>query len=626
MFVIGTAGHVDHGKSSLVLALTGIDPDRLPEEKKREMTIDLGFAWLSFPDGTEAGIVDVPGHERFVKNMIAGVGGIDAVIFVVAADDGWMPQSEEHLEILKLLNIRQGIVVISKIDLVKEDWLNLVVEDVKEKLKGTFLENAPLVQTSTTKKTGIEKLHSEIEKMIKKIQPQRDLGKPRIYIDRVFTIAGRGTVITGTLINGSFSLGEEVKILPQEETARIRELQSHKKKREKSEPGTRVALNLAGVEKTLVSRGDVVVKKDQGITSTILDTSVNMISTQKFPLKHNSQVLFIIGTTEVLAKAILLDGTQLKPGESGFVQFRFSDPVVARVGDHFIIRLPSPAITVGGGKVLDIDAKRHKRKDKSLLNFLSQRESLNLSDLILSELNKKEFMLGEELLKESNFKSDEIQSILGQLEKENKLFKIDNLTLSSDLWNNMLNQISKLIGDEHKKHPFKIGIKISDLLSQIKFKQALVDKGIEYLLSSKKIKKKEAYLHFPEHQPQLTPEQKEIAKKIAARFNKTPSSPPIKEDFFEEKGFAEVIAFMLQNDEIVELKDGILYRKDDFDKIIKLVVELIRKNGPSTVSQIKDHLKTTRKYAVPILEKLDQLEITKREGDKRVLGPEAEKI
>lgn len=617
---------MDHGKSSLVLALTGIDPDRLPEEKEREMTIDLGFAWLSFPDGTEAGIVDVPGHERFVRNMIAGVGGIDAVIFVVAADDGWMPQSEEHLEILKLLDIKQGIVVISKIDLVKEDWLNLVREDVKEKLKGTFLENAPVVQTSTTQNSGIEKLYSEIEKMIKKIQPQRDLGKPRIYIDRVFTIAGRGTVITGTLINGSFSLGEEVKILPQEETARIRELQSHKKKREKSEPGTRVALNLAGVEKTLVSRGNVVVKKDQGTTSTILNTLVDLVSTQKFSLKHNSQILFILGTTEVLAKAILLDGDQLKPGQAGFVQFRFSDPVVARVGDHFIIRLPSPAITIGGGKVLDVDAKRQKRKDKGLLNFLSRRENINLPNLILSELNRKEFVLGDEILNESNFSSDEIQSTIKQLEKDNKLFQIDDLIVATDLWNDVLNQISKLIRDEHKKHPFKIGIKIADLLGKIKFKQILVNKGLNHLLSTSKIKKKDAYLHLPQHQPQLTPEQEEIAKKIDTRFFKIPSSPPSKEELTEEKGFAEVVAFMLQNEELVELKDGILYRKDDFDKIKKSVVELIRKKGPSTVSQIKDHLKTTRKYAVPVLEKLDQLEITRREGDKRVLGPKAEKI
>ena len=617
---------MDHGKSSLVLALTGIDPDRLPEEKEREMTIDLGFAWLSFPDGTEVGIVDVPGHERFVKNMIAGVGGIDAVIFLVAADDGWMPQSEEHLEILKLLDIKQGIVVISKIDLVKEDWLNLVKEDLKEKLKGTFLENAPVVQISTTKKIGIEKLHSEIEKMIKKIQPQRDLGKPRIYIDRVFTIAGRGTVITGTLINGSFSLGEEVKILPQGRIARIRELQSHKKQREKSEPGTRVALNLAGVEKTLISRGDVIVGLDQGSTTTTLDAKVDMISTQKFPLRHNSQILFILGTTELLAKVILLDRDVLKPGESGFVQFKFSNPLVARLSDHFIIRLPSPAVTIGGGIVLDTDSKRHKRKDQELLNFLSQRENMNLSDLILSELKRKEFVSKEDLLKESNFRSDEIQSILEQLNKENKLFKIDNLTVSSDLWHDVLNQITELIQDEHKKYPFKIGIKTADLWGKIKFKQILVDKGIEHLLSTNKIKKKDAYLYLPQHQPQLTLEQKEIARKIADQFAKTPSSPPTKEEFLKEKGFAEVVSFMLQNEEIVELKDGILYRKIDFDKIKKSVVELIRKNGPCTVSQIKDQLQTTRKYAVPILEKLDQMEVTIREGDKRVLGPKAEKI
>jgi selenocysteine-specific elongation factor len=623
MFVIGTAGHVDHGKSSLVLALTGIDPDRLPEEKEREMTIDLGFAWLSFPDGTEAGIVDVPGHERFVRNMIAGVGGIDAVIFVVAADDGWMPQSEEHLEILKLLEIRQGIVVITKIDLAKDDWLSLVQEDVKEKLKGTFLENAPIVQASTTKKIGIEELHSEIEKMIRKIQPQKDLGKPRIYIDRVFTIAGRGTVITGTLINGSFSLGEEVRILPHGKTTRIRELQSHKKQREKSEPGTRVALNLVGVEKTLISRGDVIVKVDQGIHTTILDAKVDVISTQKFPLRHNSQMLFILGTTELLAKAILLDRDQLKPGMDGFVQFRFTDPLVARVGDHFIIRLPSPAITIGGGMVLDIAAKRHKRNDKLVLNFLSQRENLNLSDLILSELKRKEFVWAEELLQESNFSSDEIRSALKKLESENKLLQIVDLIIASDLWDDLLNQILKIIQDEHKRHPFRIGIKAADLLSKTKFKETLVDKGINHLLSTNKIKKKGVYYHLPEHKPQLTPEQKEIAKKIANRFAKSTSSPPKKEEFLKEEGFAEVLSFMLQNEEIVELKEGILYRKNDFDKIKKMVVELIQKNGPSTVSQIKDQLKTTRKYAVPILEKLDQLEITRRDGDKRILGPKA---
>jgi len=621
MFVIGTAGHVDHGKSSLVLALTGIDPDRLPEEKQREMTIDLGFAWLSFPDGTEAGIVDVPGHERFVKNMIAGVGGIDAVIFVVAADDGWMPQSEEHLEILKLLNIKQGIVAISKIDLVKEDWLSLVQEDLKEKLKGTFLEEAPMIQTSTTTKQGIDELHSEIEKMIKKIQPQRDLGKPRIYIDRVFTIAGRGTVITGTLINGSFSLGEEVKILPQEETARIRELQSHKKQREKSEPGTRVALNLAGVEKTLISRGDVVVKTDQGATTTILDARVDLISTQKFSLKHNSEILFILGTTELLAKAILLDKDIVKPGESGFVQFRFSDPLVARVGDHFIIRLPSPAITIGGGIVLDILAKRHKRKDKSILNFLTQRENLNLSDLILSESKRKDFVTGKELLYESNFSSEEIESTLEELKKEKKLVQINGLVLASDLWNDLLNQILKLTHEEHKKYPFKIGIKAVDLLAKLGFKDTLVDKGVDHLISDNKLKKKGVHLHLPDHLPQLTPEQQKISKKILDRLAKNLSSPPSKDEFLREEGFAEVISFMLQSEELVELKDGFLYRKKDFDKIKNGVVEFIRKNGPSTVSQIKDHLRTTRKYAVPILEKLDQLEITRREVDKRILGP-----
>ncbi|MGB3092983.1 MAG: selenocysteine-specific translation elongation factor, partial [Candidatus Zixiibacteriota bacterium] len=316
MFVLGTAGHIDHGKSKLVEALTGIDPDRLPEEKERGMTIDLGFAWLALPDGSEVGIVDVPGHERFVKNMVAGVGGIDAALFIVAADDGWMPQSQEHLQILDMLKIQTGIVVITKIDLVDPEWVGLVEEDVKEKVRGTILQDVPIVKVSSTQKIGTDKMYQEITRMISRLGRQKDVGKPRMYIDRVFTMSGRGTVVTGTLRDGCFQLGEEVEILPQNIGARIRELQTHKKVHKEVAPGTRVAMNLAGVEKEKLQRGDVVTRVGLDQTIETFVAYVEVVSTLKSPVKHNANLLLILGTTELVARARILDKDQILPGES----------------------------------------------------------------------------------------------------------------------------------------------------------------------------------------------------------------------------------------------------------------------------------------------------------------------
>ena len=621
MYVLGTAGHVDHGKSSLVKALTGIDPDRLPEEKEREMTIDLGFAWLFLPDGKEVGIVDVPGHERFVRNMIAGVGGIDAVLFVVAADDGWMPQSQEHLEIIKLLGIRYGIVVITKIDLVKEDWLSLVEEEIKKKLKKSFLENAPIIKTSVPKNIGISELQTEIAKVIEKIQPKKDLGKPRIYIDRVFTMSGRGTVVTGTLIDGSLSIDEEVKILPDGISARIRDLQTHKKKRKKVDPGTRVALNLAGVEKSQIERGDVVVKPDQGMTTFSVDAKVELVFPLDFPLKHNAQVLFILGTTELLGKALLLDKDLLKAGESGLVQFRFKEPLVARIGDHFILRLPSPPTTIGGGIVLNIFPEKHKRKDEKLLSYLSLRKSLKSEDLILSEVLKNEFVYQKDLLKESNFSQKEIEAELKDLEASGKALVREGMVIGKKRWDGLLKKIEEILKEEHRKFPFKPGLLKADLQSRVKSEEKLLDLAIVSLLSLNKIVQKGSYLSLPEHEPKLQGKQEEIGKNILQKFVKTPLSPPTKDEILSlGKEYSEVLTFLIQQETLIELGSGILFRKEDFEMIRKKVVDFIQKNGPSTVSQIKEQLNLSRKYAVPILEKLDQLNITRREGDKRVLA------
>jgi len=620
MFVLGTAGHIDHGKSKLVEALTGIDPDRLPEEKRRGMTIDLGFAWLSLPDGSEVGIVDVPGHERFVKNMVAGVGGIDAVLFVVAADDGWMPQSQEHLQVLDFLKIKKGIVVITKIDLVKEGWLSLVEEDIKEKVGGTILESAPILKVSSPNKIGIKKLYDEIAKMISQIQPRKDIGKPRMYIDRVFTMAGRGTVVTGTLIDGSFHLSEEIQVLPQKISARIRDLQTHKKKFEKAMPGTRVAMNLAGVEKIDIQRGDVVTKAGQDEVTDIFTAQIDLVSTVGFSIKHNAELVLILGTTELLARVNILNKEKIEPGGSALVQFKCKKNLLARIGDHFILRLPSPQITIGGGIVLDVSPRIYKRKDQKLLSNLERRLTLNLSDLILSDLAGKELVLRKNILRASNFTQSQIETGLVELEKAGKIFLTENLVTDRVRWEEILNEIIKEVEKTHQKFPFKIGLKSAELSGRLRIDENLLIEAIKCLVKDGRIVQQEAFLRLSSHQPKLSPEQENLSRKILQKFVSNPLSPPTKEEILDEGPDCEdVLLFLIQGEKLIELKDGILFRKEDFEKIKSKIVDFIKKNGPATVSQLREHLSTTRKYMVPILEKLDQLGVTQRERDKRTL-------
>lgn len=620
MFVLGTAGHIDHGKSKLVEALTGIDPDRLPEEKERGMTIDLGFAWLSLPDGSEVGIVDVPGHERFVKNMVAGVGGIDAVIFTVAADDGWMPQSEEHLQILDMLKIQTGMVVITKIDLVDQEWLRLVEEDIKEKVKGTILENAPVVKISSTQRIGIDEVYEQIVKMISRIKPRKDIGKPRMYIDRVFTMLGRGTVVTGTLRDGCFQVGDEIEILPQKIRARIRELQTHKKIQTEVAPGTRVAMNLAGVEKEKLNRGDVITKVGQDETVETFIAQVEAVSTLRSPIKHNATLLLILGTTELQAKAKILNKDQIQPEGSGFVQLLCEGGVLARIGDHFILRLPSPQITVGGGIVLDVFPKVHKRKDEELISDLQKRMSLDPPDLILAELKKGRLISKKKILRSSNFSQERIQSSLNQLEKEKKIFSTGDFVADVTKWRQTSDLIISEIEKTHKEFPIKIGVKLAELPSRLKIEENLFDQTVKDLITEKKIVQQGAYLRLPTHQPTLSVQQKKLSEEILQKFASSPLSPPTKEEIASQGvEYEDVLMFLIEQDRLVQLKDGILFRKGDFERIKTQVVDFIRQHGEATVSQLREHLSTTRKYMVPILEKLDQLGVTQREGDKRIL-------
>jgi selenocysteine-specific elongation factor len=422
MFVLGTAGHIDHGKTALIYALTSIDTDRLPEEKERGMTIDLGFAWMKLPSGEKIGIVDVPGHENLIKNMIAGATGIDAVILVIDANEGWMPQTEEHFQIIDLLNIKYGIIALTKVDLVDQNRLNVVEKEIKERLKNTNFFNAPLIKVSSLKNIGIEQIKSAIQNLIAKIKPKRDIGKPRISIDRVFKVKGSGTVITGTLLGGTLHTGMEVTIFPSYRKTRIRNLQSYKEKVESAFPGSRVALNLVGIEKSELHRGDIVFGTKQIRASKNIDVQIQLLpQAKKYSLINRSEVFFFSGTKEILAKVILDEKKYLQDGETGFVQLRFKESMATYLGDRFILRIPSPSKTIGGGLIIDPIAPKHNLKDKDIINFLQKRIKLDLRELILTELNKIIFIKKDNLLANSNYAYPEMQEMVKLLIKEGKI-------------------------------------------------------------------------------------------------------------------------------------------------------------------------------------------------------------
>ena len=419
MFVIGTAGHVDHGKSALVLALTGIDPDRLPEEKKRGMTIDLGFAWLKLPSGKEVGVIDVPGHERFIKNMLAGVGGIDLALLIVAANEGVMPQTKEHLAILDLLKIPKGIVVITKKDLVDEELLTLVRMEVEELIKPTTLSESPLVAVSAVTGEGLQTLIAAIDKLLISAEPRPDIGRPRLFIDRAFTIVGSGTVVTGTLIDGSLSVGQDVEILPSGLKARLRGLQTHKTRVQIASPGSRVAANLAGVATDQIERGYVLTTPGWLSPTTRVDVRLTLLSSLRYPLKHGTVVSLFTGAAEVLAKVHLLEKDELAPAVSTWAQFALDNPVAVVKGDRFIIR--SPMDTLGGGSIVISHARRHRRFRAEIIKSLGIIEGGTLGEIVIATLEMKQPLEVGQLVVQCNLSVDVAKRAIQELDVQKKI-------------------------------------------------------------------------------------------------------------------------------------------------------------------------------------------------------------
>jgi selenocysteine-specific elongation factor len=655
MSTIGTAGHVDHGKSTLVQALTGIDPDRLAEEKERGMTIDLGFAWLTLPGGREVSIVDVPGHESFIKNMLAGVGGIDAALLVVAADEGVMPQTREHLAILDLLRVSRGVVALTKSDLVDEEWLELVRDEVTDLLRPTTLADAPLLPVSALTGQGLPELLNALERILAEAEERRNIGRPRLPIDRVFTLTGFGTVVTGTLLDGSFKLGQEVEILPQGLRTRLRGLQTHKQQVEVAQAGSRVALNLPNVQRTELARGNVVTLPGQLRATMLCDARLRLLSDAERPLAHNTQVDLYSGSQEIPARVRLLDCEEVQPGQSAWVQLRLSRPAVVARRDAFILRIPSPSMTIGGGEILDVQPHYHRRFQPSILASLEQLAQGSPEELILAALARRRVTRATtgnrsahgfagyeltEIIKLCNLSEDVTRQILDTFLSEGRVRRIGGLWFALSTWEALTIEAVRLVDEQHQRYPMRGGLSKEEWRARLGLAPKLAAEVFAVLQAEGRLEVVEAapvagspyaregvqrvggLIRLPGFVPRFTPSQQQQVERLLQLFREQPYTPPGRTEA-EALTEPEVVAALIEQGRLVRVGEGVLFLRETYDEAVTRVVAYLREHGKITVAEARDILGATRKYILPLLEQMDAQHITRRVGDERLLVPNA---
>lgn len=631
MKVIGTAGHVDHGKSTLIEALTGMNPDRLKEERERQMTIDLGFAWMDLPSGEPVGIVDVPGHRDFIGNMLAGVGGIDAALFVIAADEGVMPQTREHLAILDILQIEGGVIALTKIDLIEdEDWIDLVEEDVREVLRGTVLEDVPIVRVSSQDGRGIPDLREKFDNLLAKRPPRQDLRRPRLPVDRVFSIAGFGTVVTGTLHDGKLKVGEEVEILPRTLHGRIRGLQTHKQKENIAIPGSRTAINITGVSTDQIQRGDVVAHIGDYGSTRRLDVRFRLLPDASAQLKHNLEVKLFIGSAEVLARVRTLGKDRLSPGEEGWLQLETKEPVVAVRGDHYILRRPSPGETIGGGIVVDPNPKgRHKRFAAGLIERLASLAEGTPADILIQSLATLGAAPMREVANHANLEESDAQTAIDELirrnilviledEKGELLVHSDILVSNSSYWEQLSTETLYEVENYHIRHPLRSGMPKEELKSRLNVSPRLFSSLIRNLIRVESIREVGPLISSPDHGIKFSPHQEQAVSMMQDRFQSSPFSPPSIKDTKAELG-EDVYNALVELDILVPVSAEVVFRREDYNRMVVELEDLFRSQGTLSAAQVRDHFNTSRRYVLALLEHLDEIGLTIREGDVRRL-------
>ncbi|HXF70451.1 MAG TPA: selenocysteine-specific translation elongation factor [Thermoflexus sp.] len=620
MPVIATAGHVDHGKSALVEALTGIHPDRLKEEQIREMTIDLGFAWLGMPDGEVVGIVDVPGHQDFIENMLAGVGGIDAALLVVAADEGVMPQTREHFAILTLLEVCNGVVALNKIDLVDPEWRALVEEDVRSMLRGTCWEAAPVIPVSARTREGLEQLIDALQRALRSRPPRPDLGRARLSIDRAFTMPGFGTVVTGTLLDGCLQIGEEVEIWPSGRRARIRGLQSYRRRVERALPGSRTAINLGGVSPEDLRRGDWVTAPGRFHPTDLLDVYLIHWEGSPRPLPHFAEVKFFHGAAQIMARVRLLDRERLMPGESGFAQLVLSRPTVAAPGDRFILRWPSPSMTLGGGEILDVHpGRRHRRFRPEVLTTLQALHRADAMERLRVWLQSAGLLTLAEASRRLALPPERGRELLERLTTEGTAVSLGEGIWAAPNW--QAEAVRRLVEQTeayHRENPLRRGMPREEARSRLGWPPEVFEAICRAAIREGLLEESGPLIRRSGFTVRLNEAQRQQVEACLDQLRRDPWHPPNPRELEAALG-RDLFQVLLEEGRLVRLGDEVVLLAETWQEGVERIREHLRAHGQITAAEARDLLGTSRKIAVAVLERMDALGITRRVGDVRVL-------
>jgi selenocysteine-specific elongation factor len=629
--ILGTAGHIDHGKTSLIKALTGINTDRLKEEQLRGITIELGFAHLELPSGLRMGIVDVPGHEKFVKNMVAGATGIDMVALVIAADEGIMPQTREHMEICSLLGIRHGVVVLTKIDMVDEEWLALVEEEVGEYIRGTFLEEAPVVPVSAVTGDGLADFVKALDRISENIPARTSSGLFRLPVDRVFSMKGFGTVITGTLASGKVAVGDRVMLYPSGDVSKVRGLQVHNESVPLAEAGMRTAINFQGLDRATVERGDVVASPDALMPSYMVDVVLNYLSSNSRPLKNRGRVRFHTGTGEIMGVVVLLDREELAPGDRAIAQMRLDTPVTLVKDDRYVLRSYSPTRTIGGGWVLNPIAPKHKRNRPELNSRLESLAQADPEQCVLYHIEEAGFRACSfnELLVMANVPEKQLDRMLQTLMSQKEIIQIDK-EKKRYIHQRAFASLQKAVADKlavyHQKHPLKTGMSKEELKSKL---PASVDTKLFTLTMLQMVKsaiiaQDEDLVRKSDHRVALGVDQRALRESILSTYEKEGLSPPYFKDLCQQLNTPEdqarqVLSLLVNEGLMVKIKEDLYYHHLPLAQVKQKLVDFLNANEELSTPQFKEMTGLSRKYLIPLIEHFDAIQLTIRIGDLRKL-------
>lgn len=622
-FILTTAGHIDHGKSTLIKKLTGKEMDSHKEEKARGLTIDLGFAYLPLPSGKQVGIVDVPGHEKFIKNMVAGLAGIDLVLLVIDSNEGIMPQTKEHIDILTLLGIENYIIVMTKVKSSGKDMYDLVVDDIKEQFKGTVLENAPIVSTDALSGYGIDNLIKEIDLSIDKIEKKEKNGKARLNIDRVFSVKGFGTVVTGTLLDGSLKNGDELLLYPSQKRTKVRNIQVHESNVEEAFPGQRTAINLANMEKDDLIRGDVLYAGEDLSPSWMLDVRADILKNLENEINLWDRLRVLIGTREVMARAVPIGSEKIEKGSSGFLQLRLEDQLAVKKGDRFILRTYSPMVTIAGGEILDANPQKHRRyKDDVIETLIAKNEDDHESILEDFLITGKKYILSiKDIEKELALESEEVKKLIESIDE---IINIGNFYAHKTRFESLIHESEENLENYHEKNPLKKGMPYEEFISKgaksFGIDNSIMSSATKRMIDKNIIKEESGTISLKEFLPVIDDSIKKLKDIIMKEFETKGYELVKKSDLIQKDKKIKEVLELISSDEIVFLDQDNMISAKKFIELEEMIIDYINKNGKLTLAEFRDMTDTSRKISLAILDKMDSIGITKRVEDYRVLA------